>query len=163
MSDKPPNVTAELMRDFAPVVRLDPQGRPIRRITACYLYCNLCGVRDPDLADPVEGRAARRLAVSRGWAVFAPSLVRLRLNQYTVGQLLVLRDLRVVGLERLKLSAQHHPTIAALLDLLSAADGAERPALTQAVHDAEMLIGQAGGDRVIDLCPRCAADCWRQA
>lgn len=162
MIAKAPKYTPEQVNLLAPVVGMSPRGNPVREVTRCALVCNVCRAQDPDLVDPVGGKAARKLALTRGWRVFTPSLVKLRTGGYTMGQMSLIRDERIKSLSAIILGGDPTGPIAQLISLLSGIDDTQRHKLSEALHEAETIIGRAGADRTIDLCPACVAGLWTQ-
>lgn len=159
-----PEMMHLLRREHAPIVGFDAGGKPITKITASTVRCDLCGAVDQDLSDPVGGAAARRLALTRGWAVFTPSLVRMTRRGYTAAQLAILRDVRLMRLDvAASKGAMFGEDAGGLIDALRAASADNVGALAEALRAVEVAMGQAGVDRTVDLCATCAADIWRQA
>lgn len=167
--DRPklPTLTAQDLNQIAPPVRLLPNGKVEREVTVARLYCSGCGTTDLDLADPVGGQAARKLALSRGWKVFTPSTLDIRKGRYTMGQLLYLIRVRLNFLRLVQPASEVKPEWAARAIELLEGLGADTPRhrLQDQLITAERLVGQNPDafDRTVDLCPTCHADGWRQA
>lgn len=163
---KAPKLTLDDLNRIAPIVRLLPNGLPERKITAARLYCSGCGLSEPDLADPVGGVAARKLARSRGWKVFTPSRVDILKGRYTLGQLLYLKRVRLNFLGLARVGEVMPPWAASAVEVLeNVGPDTPRHALHRAMCEAERHVGGhgTGFDRTVDLCPACKADGWTQA
>jgi len=158
-------LTKDDINRIAPIVRALPSGQLERKVTTARLYCSSCGMTEPDLADPVGGQAARRLAQTRGWLIFTPSTLDLRRGRYTIGQMLYLRIIRLNYLRATKAGEALPEWAARAIELLEPLDpDTPRFRMTDDMITAERVIGRAGTsfDRTVDLCPTCKNDGWRQ-
>lgn len=159
-------LTPDEINRIAPIVRLTPSGQPERLVTAARLYCSGCGLTEPDLADPVGGVAARKLALTRGWKVFTPSTLDIRKGRYTIGQLLYLKRVRLNFLRMTRVGEALPAWASDAIELLEQVDAdTPRFRLFDTIITAERIVGGKGRDfdRTIDLCPSCKADGWQQA